>query len=658
MKEDVNLHYKQKEGSAIDGAMSLEWLETNGLGGYSSSTISNCHTRKYHGLLVSNLSQPYGKFVLLSKLEDILVIGDKEYFLSSSQYPGYLRDDNLSFLKEFACDTHPCFFYQFGTTILTKEILLIHEEDTVLVKYKVLNNKQGVTLKIRPLLAYRDFHSLTKENDVVSNDVIGCSLGRRIDPYPGMPPLFFQINVNSEFSRIPVWYKNFEYSEEQARGFDYHEDLFSPGVFEVKLTKELFFSSSVHEQEKSIETKWKNELNRRRRIVTKHSSNPLQQQLQKVGKSFVQKNLSDNSYSIVAGYHWFVSWGRDTMISLPGLLLSTEEEKIFLAVLKKYAAEERDGIIPNFLGFTKKDNAYNAVDVSLWFAWTIQQYYLKTKDSMSIKNYFWKTLKNIFFCYEEGTINYIKMQPSGLLWSGDSNTNLTWMDAMVNNIPVIQRYGLVVEINALWFNMLCFLKELAQQFKDEIEPKLSSLIKSIPAEFIKTFWDEKLGYLKDFVNDKTQDLAIRPNQMFAVSLPYSPLTLDISKKVMQVVHKHLLTPYGLRTLSSQDKNYIGNYKGDVIARDKAYHNGTVWPWLLGHFTEGLLKTMPKQQVADILKPCLEALTKHLKCGRGIGTISEIFDGDISHVPNGCISQAWSVAEVLRVVILVTSYMAI
>jgi predicted glycogen debranching enzyme len=647
---DINLHYQQTRSAPLAGALSLEWLETNGLGGYSSSTISNSHTRKYHGLLVSNLIQPYGKFVLLSKLEDSVTVGDEEYFLSSSQYPNYFHDGSLLHFKEFTCNTHPCFIYQFGTTIIVKEILMLYEENTVLIKYKILNNKQAV-IKIRPLMAYRNYHALTKQNNVVNNDVIECNSGYRIDPYQGMPPLFMQFNVNHDFDELPIWYNNFEYEEELARGFDFHEDLFSPGVFTVNLSKELFFACGTHEQEEDIEAKWGRELNRRRRAITKYKGSSLQQQLQKVGQSFIQKDLQDDSYSIVAGYHWFVSWGRDTMIALPGLTLFSGQEKTFLAILRKYASQQLNGLIPNFLGESMETHAYNAVDVSLWFAWTIQQYYLKTKDLSSIKKCFWETLKNIFTCYQKGTMYNIKMQSNGLLFSGNSDTNLTWMDAMVNDKPVISRYGLVVEINALWFNLLCFLKELAQQFKDKIQLQLDPLIKVIPAEFTKVFWDGKLGYLKDFVNDQQQSSAIRPNQIFAVSLPYSPITLDIAKQVMKTVQTELLTPYGLRTLSPKDVNYIGHYDGDAISRDRAYHNGTVWPWLLGHFAEGLLKTTPKEQVIKVLSPCLEALSIHLKEVRGIGTISEIFDGDTPHRPNGCISQAWSIAEVFRLTIL-------
>lgn len=650
MAANINLHYKQGKDFSRSRALSLEWLETNGLGGYASSSVINCHTRKYHGLLVSNLTELYGKFVLLSKLEDIFILNGAEHFLSSSQYPNHFQDGSFEFLKEVMCNTHPCFFYQFGSIILIKEILMINEEDTVLVKYKILNNKQAA-INIRPLLAYRNFHALTKENSFIENGTIECKWGRRINPYQNMPSLFLQVSSNYEFSPTSVWYKNFEYSEEQNRGFDFQEDLFNPGMFTINFTKEMIFSCSTREQEEDLGIKWERELARRRRLIVKFDGDPLQCQLQTAGQSFIQKDKRDDSLSIIAGYHWFVSWGRDSMISLPGLTFCFKQKKTGLAILKKYSEQELDGLIPNFLGESQEQNAYNAADVSLWFAWAVQQYYLNTKDGSNIKKYFWKTLKNIFSCYKRGTIYDIKMQSNGLVYAGDKNTNITWMDAMINNIPVIQRYGLMVEINALWFNMLCFLKELAEQFKDPIKQELASLTTSFAAEFIKVFWDEELGYLKDFVNEQQQSVAIRPNQIFAVSLPYSPLPKNIAKKVMQTVQEHLLTPYGLRTLSPKDPNYTGYYRDGIEARDKAYHNGTVWPWLLGHFAEGLLKVITKQEAKKILSPCLAALMEHLK-EAGIGTISEIFDGDHPHHPNGCISQAWSVAEIFRLTAII------
>jgi predicted glycogen debranching enzyme len=654
MMKNISLYYQQGKEFSISRALSLEWLETNGLGGYSSSTVTNCHTRKYHGLLVSNISKSHGKFVLVSKLEDILILDGQEHFLSASQYPNYFQDGSFEFLKEVMCNTHPCFFYQFGNVVLTKEILMLNEEDTVLIKYKILNSKQAA-ISIRPLLAYRNFHSLAKENPFIEDAVIECNWGRRTNPYrQDMPPLFLQTSCSYEFSQNGVWYKNFEYAEEQNRGFEFQEDLFSPGIFNINnIAKEVFFSCSTREQEEDLKVKWDRELTRRRRLIAKFEGTPLQCRLQQAGQAFVQKDLGDDSLSIVAGFHWFASWGRDSMIALPGVTCNFKHKKIALAVLRKYGEQELDGIIPNFLGVNGEQNAYNTADASLWFAWAVQQYYLNTKDTATIKKYFWRTLKSIFSYYKKGTLNNIKMQPNGLIYAGDKDTNITWMDAMVNNTPVIRRYGLMVEINSLWFNMLCFLKELAVQFNDALKQELEPLTNSFAAEFIKMFWSEELGYLKDFVNEEQQNTAIRPNQIFAVSLPHSPLPKNIAKKIMQVVQEHLLTPYGLRTLSPKDSSYIGNYRGSIELRDKAYHNGTVWPWLLGHFTEGLLKTNTKQEVEKILSPCLSALTEHLH-EAGIGTISEVFDGDYPHKPNGCISQAWSVGEVLRLTTIINS----
>ena len=336
------------------------------------------------------------------------------------------------------------------------------------------------------------------------------------------------------------------------------------------------------------------------------------------------------------------------MIALPGLLEHNALSKTeTLAILKTFASHENQGLIPNFLGKTPEENAYNSVDASLFFAWAVQVYYTQTNDLKAIKKHFWPTLKHIFQHYKQGTLHNIKMNEKGLIEAGDEQTNLTWMDAMVNGKPSSPRYGAIVEINALWFNMLCFMQTLADTFKDSaLEKEITPIIQILKKSFTQTFWDEDLGCLKDFVAQDKESRAIRPNQLFAISLPYSPITKTMAKKILKTVQDHLLTPYGLRTLSPNDPDYIGIYSGDSHHRDKAYHNGTVWPWLLGPFTQALLKTLPKAQTTKILEPCRKALKDHL-FEAGIGTISEVFDGDAPHNPNGCISQAWSISEILR-----------
>jgi predicted glycogen debranching enzyme len=655
----MDFYYSKEMNLTLPQALSLEWLDVNHLGGYSSSTILNCNTRKYHGLLVSNLKDPAGKYVLLSQLDDILVQDSQEYPLSAHQYRGALQDGSFTYYKEFILNTHPCMIYQFGDTLLIKELLMINEEDTLLIKYKIINNNEDKDTKIRlrPLLAYRHFHTVAKENAQVQNEVVNCKNGNKIKPYPNMPDLFIQTDTAIDTLIQPVWYGNLEYEIEKQRGLESLEDLFSPFVLTLSpnKTKEMIVAfSTIEQQPHQLANKWKKEIQRRSAIAKKLSGDNFQKHLKKAALQFIQKNprLDHGDLSIVAGYHWFSEWGRDTMMSLPGLMLNSHLEKECLAILTTFAKLEKQGLLPNFLADQPEQHAYNSVDTSLWFIFAIQQYYLKTENSRAIKHYLWPTMKNIFSNYKNGTLYNIKMRSDGLLYAGNKDTNLTWMDAMINNTPVTPRYGAAVEVNALWFNALCFMEKLAKKFKDPVLTEIAPLIEPLTQAFQQTFWDEQLGYLKDCVADDLQDTAIRPNQILAVSLPYSPLNKKMAKKVVTIVQEHLLTPYGLRTLSPQDPRYIPHYEGDMANRDQAYHNGTIWPWLLGHFGEALLRVTPQKRSAiEILMLCLNALKNHLY-EKGIGCISELFDGNEPYHPRGCIHQAHNVGEILRLTYLI------
>lgn len=663
----MKLSYNNAEANlAIDKALSLEWLETNGLGGYSSSTIINCHTRKYHGLLVSTLDNMPDKYVLLSKIEDSFACDGGEHYLSAHQYPDYLADGSFSDFQEFVLDTHPVFRYKFGDVDLEKQILLLDGEDTLLIKYKT---KPGIKadVSVRPLLAFRNFHALVRENSNTKPSTASFRSGLQFSIYDGMPCLFLQTEGDFAFSEQNVWYKNFIYAREQERGYDFIEDLFTPGAVSLAFptSGEIIIAFSIKKPGSDLSKMWEKEIDRRVVLEKNLSGSPLQKQLKKVARSFivkrktgvasaVQSSGKNANLAVIAGYHWFLEWGRDAMISLPGLTLYSGLEKECFLILREFAAHEKGGLIPNFLGVDAKHDAFNSVDASLWFVWAVQQYYLKTKDIKSIAKHLWQTIKNIFNNYKIGTLHDIKMRENGLLYAGSADVNLTWMDAMINNKPVTPRYGFQVEINALWYNMLCFAKMLAGMLFDSIGAEIAALLPKIKSSFAEIFWSEDLGYLYDFVNAEQKSAAIRPNQMFAVSLPHPVIGKDMALKVMSVVQEHLLTPYGLRTLSPSDPSYCANYFGAQEARDNAYHNGTVWPWLLCHFAEGLLATnRDKKSLNLLLQPCLDALQSRMADDAGVGTISEIFSAEMPHQSNGCISQAWSVAEILRLTYLLS-----
>lgn len=648
----MDFQFKKSSGLGLSHALALEWLETNGRGGYASSSIINCHTRKYHGLLISKLPNLPDKYVLLSKVEDTFAYNGDTYILSGHAYPNFLLDGSFDYFHEFSLDTHPVLVYQFDDCKVIKEIILLKGTDTVLLKYTIFNAAAAAQLQIRPLIAGRNFHALCRENGDLKQQTSPCKNGVSFAPYNGLPTLYLQSDTPHAYKSEPLWYRNFEYARERERGYAYQEDLFAPGVFvfDFKASNkphEIVFACSLTEQQGFLPEQFHQEVVQRKNAAAKLIGTPLQKQLHKAGQTFIEEVPVTNQKAIIAGYPWFLEWGRDAMIALPGLTLYSGQADICLAVLKSFAAQEKQGLIPNFLGEKPEANAYNSVDAGLWFAWAAQQYFAKTQDIKGILQDLWPTLKNIFTHYKNGTLHNIKMQDNGLLYAGSPEVNVTWMDAMVNGAPVTPRYGLQVEVNALWYNMLCFMAELANAIRDPIKLEISPLVKTIPKTFLETFWNAKIGYLYDFVNAEQKNAALRPNQIFAISLPYALLPPKIALAVLQVVKEHLFTPYGLRTLSPQDPLYIGQYKGNQETRDRAYHNGAVWPWLLGHFGEALLNTLhDRHKVIKILRPAFEDLTAHL-AEAGIGSISEIFTGDAYHEPHGCISQAWSVAEVLR-----------
>lgn len=628
-----------------------EWLETNGMGGYASSTIAGCHTRKYHGLLVSNLSNPKGKYVLLSKLDDAMVLANRELPLTAHRYVGGMVPDGEVPLG-FEHKGRPVFRYRYGNVTVTKEIVMVQGEDTVLVKYGCTQNRPGARLTIKPLIAYRDFHALTGENLFLRVRTFPIESGFVMSPYDGMPPLHMQLSGSFQFYPSPTWYRQFYYTNEQARGFDAAEDLFCPGVFELQLSQgeSVVLGASTSPQSDLIGL-WKAETDSRKRARSGRGS-ALQKSLRHAARQFVERGPSGDA-AIIAGFPWFLAWGRDAMIALPGLLLGQGDDATYLQVLERFATQQRGGIIPNFLGHTPADNAYNSADAALWFAWAVQQYLVAhPRSAREIPAVVTSALAQTLRCYMNGTDHGIHMLPNGLLSVGSPAEQVTWMDANANGVPVTPRSGCPVEINALWYNFICFLASRGDRLGLRVEVDLPKLAALARESFNQRFWLSDPGYLADVVDGDTVDRTLRPNQIFAVSLDFSPLDRSRAKSVVAVVQSELLTPVGLRTLARSDPRYCPRYEGGPAKRDSAYHNGTVWPWLIGHFGEALLNVSDDPAGAiETLEGCLSALEAHLD-DAGVGSISEIFDAEVPHTPRGCISQAWSVAETLRLVDLV------
>lgn len=654
------LRYTIDEASCLnlEKALNLEWLETNGLGGYASSTILNCNTRKYHGLLVANLKIPQGRHVLLSWLEDSISMRENKFFLSCCQYPGFFHPQGKHFLKEFRLDYSPQFTYEMNGIRLHKAIMMVHGEDRVLIRYDVEHCPFPGVLRLKPFFAYRGYHALAKQNMFLHTKTCKIVNGFGMQPYDGMPPIFIQINGKSKFYPSPVWYNNFEYLVEKERGFDWREDLFLPGIFEIPVKKgsTVIISASLDIYHEKLEKIWAAERTRRTRETLKNEKivKKFENREDKIhvrnliasGQQFLIKSPSGRP-AIIAGYHWFGDWGRDALISLPGLTFCSGRNEEGIATLNSLSAHEKNGLLPNYFSDDDMENAYNTVDTSLLYCWAVQQMMKYTNKIETIKSRMWPTMKIIIKAYMEGTTFNIHMSENGLLHAGDKDTHLTWMDATVKGNPVTPRWGYPVEINALWYNAVCFAHELAQRFDDH-ESSFHDLIPRIKKSFVDTFWIESEAYLGDVFCNGYLDPAVRPNQILAVSLPYSPLEPAQWTGVVEKVRQHLLTPVGLRTLSPEDKNYKGQYEGDGFSRDAAYHQGTVWPWLIAHFGEAYIRAATDKTAAKIflLNYIRPFVRKHM-LEAGVGCISEIFDGDPPHRPNGCISQAWSAAGLIR-----------
>lgn len=640
----------------ITDCLALEWLETNGLGGYTASTLLNCHTRKYHGLLVSKLLEPFGVFVLLSKFDDQFITDTQSFPLSTHQYLDAMVEGGYSYLDSF--DQNECiatFHYLCQGIPLRKQILLCKNKNTLLVKYSLAKGATSALPKIslRPFLAYRNVNTLTEQNPYINSHADHFEKGIQFKPYAGMPRIMFYSDLFFSYNPEPYWYRHFAYTEEKDRGYAYEEDLFTPGKIECTFDQnnEIILACSIEEMDVTpLNTLWQQESNRNASMAT--SNTHLQELCEKAQQLIIL--LPDHTYSIKAGYYWFSQWGRDAMISMPGLTLYSGQEQIGVSILKHFSDNEHLGLIPNRVATAaSKENEYDNVDGSLWFIWAVQQYYLKTRDNKTIQKIFWPTIKNIIHHYRNGTLFNIHQLENGLIYAGTPLVKTTWMDVKINDIPLTPRNGMQVEVNALWYNALCFSKDLATQFKDPLAKELKPLITLVKENYSEVFWDNTLQYLRDFVNEIEINKQLRPNQIIAAALPYSPLSKTVITKIIEAVSTQLLTPCGLRTLAQHDPAYHGIYFGDQTTRDKAYHNGTVWPWLLCFYTEALLKIYSRKKTLTIMQPCINRLKQHFLTEAGLGGISEIFDGDAPHHARGCVQQAWSIAEFIRLIDLLT-----
>ena len=627
----INLNY----------SLSREKLRTNRAGSYASSTIINCNTRKYHGLLV--VPQPLiddQNHVLLSDIDENIIVNNYEFHLGSRMYQGgVMEPKGHKYIKDYTADPNPRLLYRLGTVEIVKEMIFAQNEDRILFKYLVQKSDKPITLQIRPFLAYRSVHSLSKSNTWVDNRYKPVKNGAMWQMYRGYSKVFMQFSKKPEYVHVPDWYYNVEYRREKERGYDYLEDLYTPGYFELSLKEGESIVISTGLSEKNPAT-FKRQFAAEVKKRTPRDS--FEHCLENAAEEFIIRN--DNRTEVVAGYPWFGRWGRDTFIALAGLTLTRNDKKSFHEVMKTMISELKDGLFPN-LGHGK-EAAYNAADTSLWFFRALQQYKRMTGEGHKVWKSYGKTMANILNHYKKGTHHKIALHDNGLIWSGVQGTPVTWMDAVVNGKPVTGRTGFAVEINALWYNALKFALELAEEAGDTaFVNKWNPVAEKTAAAFIAMFWDDEQGYLADYTTYEYKNFDVRPNMVIAASLPYSPLTLEMKHNIYEKAYSELFTPRGLRSLSPKNPAYKGIYAGNQAERDLAYHQGTAWPWLLGPLSELAITVYGKngkERVKEWYHGFEPVMTE-----AGIGTVSEIYDGDPPHEARGAISQAWSIAELLR-----------
>jgi predicted glycogen debranching enzyme len=652
----------------FDETIQKEWLVTNGLGGYASSTVLGINTRKYHGLLVAALHPLGDRTVCLAKLDEEVYVGSNIYPLGASEVHGKIFPQGYLFLKEFSVSPFPSYAYSVQDVEIRKTVFMPEGKNAVVVTYKVLN-RGGAEAKIRvyPLLTCRHFHSVVDrwKNPL---DFSQQQNGGEVEVTFNISKATVIVrSTGGEFNEKAMWIERLYYREEASRGESSSDDCYQPGYFEVLAPhkRERDFAVVVATSENSqecreilvalgntiyeVDGQLTFEMAERENLLTKfydvHSEVPTSDWLNWVflaADAFIAKGSGDRK-SIMAGYFWFEPWGRDTFISLPGLLLVTGRFEDARKVLLDFLCHCKQGLIPNRVEDKRGEPAYNTADATLWYVNAVLEYLKYTGDSKFIQQQLWENLKAIVESHQKGTAFGIHLDSDGLLAHGPQ---LTWMDAEVDGKAVTPRAGKAVEIQALWYNTLKTMQLLANKFDEvSLAEKYARTALEAQKSFNAKFWNEESGCLFDVVSASGVDASLRPNQIIAVALDFTMLNNDRSEKVVAVVQRELVTPYGLRTLTPSDSRYSNMYFGDRRNRDQAYHNGTVWAWLLGPYVTACRKAQSSSDYE--LRNRLVSLFTQQITQAGLGTVSEIFDGDPPHTPRGCIAQAWSVAEPLR-----------
>lgn len=627
----VNLEYSLKR----------EFLSSNHSGGYTYTTIAGCNTRKYHGLLIVPLEQFGGeKHLLLSSLDETLIQHEKEFHLGIHQFDEIYDPRGHKYIVDFEIDRYVSITYRVGGMLLKKELLLSYNKDQLLIQYTLLEAHSPTIMRLKPFLAYRNIHNLSKANNNINFHYREVDKGISTKLYDGFPELFMQLNVKNDFVLNPDWYFNIEYKEERRRVFDSKEDLFVPGFFEFPLKKgeTVVFSASLTPENPTLLPK-----DVIKQLSFRSHRDSFRNTLRVTAKQFL--NVRSGNTEIYAGFPWLDKNIRETLISAAGLTFYADGNvKIFYDIIDTIIKREREKLIEE----TEQP------DIPMWFFRTIQQLCEVEGDRAKVWKKYRKILLEILESFIDGSRKNVVLHDNGLLWAEESGVALSWMDAYVNLRPVTERAGYQVELNSLWYNAVCFVLEMEAGSKNSSFYKYWSQVKEKSAiSFLKAFWVEKEGIMADYVGHEGQNKVVRPNQLFTCSLEYSPVNEEIKSQILSNISKELMTTRGIRTLSPMHPLYKPEYDGDQYSRDMAYHQGTTRPWLLGTYIEASLKLYGKsfvRKAEEIVALFEEDMNVHC-----IGSISELYDGDPPFQPHGCPSYACSVAELLRAIYLIETY---
>lgn len=633
----------------LEAAAAREWVVTDGLGGYASSTTIGLNTRRYHGLLVAATDPPVGRMVLLSRLDETLFTADAAYPLATRAYAGVVEPKGHTWASAFTLDPLPTLTWEVPGGRLTRTVARVPGAPGTVIAYRY-DGDGPATLELRPFLAYRDHHALQAENAAVRREVEQQGEEVVLRPYDGCPALTLRL-PQAGWTTDGDWYRRFEYARERERGLPACEDLFTPGAFRLDLPRACGFALVAWAG--AIPAGFDpmgllaEERKRLRRIGGGGDEGEgLLVELRRAASAFVVQR-GEKGRSIIAGYPWFADWGRDAMIALPGLCLATGRVEDARAVLLEFARHVDGGLLPNRFPDDGAPAEYNAVDSALWMMVAIHRYLEATGDKAFVYTHLRATVAAVIEGYRRGTRHGIHVTADGLVSQGEAGVPLTWMDARVGHHVVTPRHGYAVEIQALWYNALLLGAEVARAAADEVNAREWSLLANRAREsFLRLFWSDSVGYLADVVSEGTRDLSLRPNQLYAVGLPHALVPRDKAGCVVEAVRQHLLTPVGLRTLAPGEPAYCGRYGGDAVDRDTAYHQGTVWPFLMGVYFDSAIRVYGEQGKAEA-RAWLAAFEPRLE-EAGLGMVGEIYDGDAPHRPGGTIAQAWSVAELLRI----------